>query len=259
VPAETSDCCEDIDGESFDNFEPSEQDRSFSTASSLPRNCLAASAAEAAVMRPVQVAAVESSAAPQGPTASVDCLSHHDPVYDRAVYGEQAGAPIVEPDRSQPELPRGLAEREADERLALFHRLMTPAAGVSSLPALQPAARFIDETRRVARAAQLWAASQVRLLVEGGSSIVAMPPGAAAPMNWDEYADLIDAAARPTSISPGSVVNAMRLPDVHSCDALLHSAASSLNRLGRLLQTAALELEGVIAPHPSQRADLAAP
>jgi hypothetical protein len=169
----------------------------------------------------------------------MDCRSHADAAYDCAVYG---ALPAVQPFVSPPAEPRH--ELPAEELVGIFATLMP----LPDLERRQSHSTFLQSWPRqlykMALGLQNCALSQADHIPLAWlwKQLLADPVSVRQPVSWEEYAALLEATRGPQETPrPATIRSAAE--HVQSGHWLLHSAASSLNHLALLLETAAQRLE----------------
>jgi hypothetical protein len=241
--AQTDDnLCEPDSIESFDDVAPSDD---FDLLPSRRR-------ASAATLAPVRVQlAPSTSSSWQSPLVPLDCLSHYDAVYDLAVYGVSDIQGLV-PSGSGPPTAGNPAAWDNDW-MAIFHGIVQPL--------IDPPARSSKDLRKstpsvtwqttVRSPAVAWASGfsgWLRLRTEQIAVLIGLiaedGTNSAASIGWDEYAEGIDQVRERARLTASPTAISGKPGGVQSGDWLRHSAASSLHRLGWLMQAAGTAMDG---------------
>jgi hypothetical protein len=165
----------------------------------------------------------------------MDCRSGHDAVYDRAVYGVSDDVT----GRAEPALME--AGRVDDAELAsIFHGLVSrqpckplPQAGIRSLRGIR--IRWQAPTAAVGN----WMNYHISATLDGLRQKIGM---SAPRVEWADYVDFADRVSSRAVITAELERTSDAGGSVRSGDWLRHSAASSLYRMGLVLQAAAAEL-----------------
>jgi hypothetical protein len=200
---------------------------------------------------------------------TLDCRSHSDKAYDRLIYGEtDDDIPLVrridQRMNEEPKAPDGewltvfrslvVAERNSSPppqagasvrqsrcpcsvwssamaTMSLGHGILGPSSDWTQLRTLIISVRSWL-TQRISQLVRPWNVSEPRAAA-----------GSTPPLNWDEYAELIDRASGTVSATAVPTGTSGVGRSVRFGGWLRHSAASSLYQLGSLLQAAGLALD----------------
>jgi hypothetical protein len=192
--------------------------------------------------RAVRVEVSEGVANTRRASPDMECRSFYDLVYDRIVYG--VGRVDTLSRRGSVE-PGEFSSLDGEGELtSIFQSFIGPKSESGLLPRRQgPGLLDLRRLRLLVDSAGKWVAGQIARM--GNWLHAAVGRGAVASnaaIDWGDYAELMNEADQPvvlTALPPGT--SDMK-KDVRSGDWLRHSAASSLYRLGTLIQAAALQL-----------------
>jgi len=219
-------------------------------------------------MCPARIQAAENAAASWRFAEAVDCRSHYDPVYDRLIYGvcdedlprkdSKTARPISEPTVYQGDwlatfqslaVPQDKLRPRAQSGALLLRQ--GGSASCLSLSSVVTASSIVrgmvwatvgmDYPRSIATGFSKWLDQRIDGLTRQWALAACSPAGQ--DMNWNEYAELMDRAARPGITTPLGAGISARRQTVRSSGWLRHSAALSLYQLGAFLQAAGQELD----------------
>jgi hypothetical protein len=198
---------------------------------------VAASARRQSRIVPARVEVVERTPETGRIPAPMDCQSHYDAVYDRAVYGAAAvdstrEARVVEQNSV-------VGDSEADDFLSIFRSLSASDRTIPSRRARLLRSKLGAYSAAACNWLRHWSAGLAADVTIANEMKAVASSGQIA---WSDYAELMDRATRDaaaTSSLPGSSDAARGVRSGHW---LRHSAASSLYQLGLVLQSAAVQI-----------------
>lgn len=179
-------------------------------------------------IRAASVVEAERVASPFETLVSVDCSVHDGPAFVAASLTDEVS-------RTLP----------AEEMVELFTTLSVPQAQRRSLLAAPFRMWNSRSLAMYVRGLQHWLSRQTdRLpLVWLARQLLADKVAGTEPVSWNDYATLIDRLPRAEAAPVGTTIQLAEAAPVQSGHWLLHSAASSLNRLALLLELTAQRLE----------------
>jgi hypothetical protein len=181
-------------------------------------------------MRGARIEAAWNAAAVLRTVAPMDCRSYYDAEYDRIVYGAANLSVLQQSVRGQPAVTHAGADIELTE---IFQSFLS--AKSSPHPRLEAGSRLQrTPLRNYAAAFRNWLVAYAALWMPTRPT-----PEQAGPMDWDEYADLIEDASKINVVNPLSSATSRTSKSVRSGDWLRHSAAATLYGVAGYLQEAA--------------------
>jgi hypothetical protein len=174
--------------------------------------------------------------------ADTNYRSFYDLVYDRVVYGVEPTAPVASRERADSG-ESGVTEFDS-EMTSIFQSFVTPKQVIKPHPQAGTTISDLKRLWMLADVAGKWLGGQfgrVRNWLKGAlGREVAASTGA---VDWSEYAELMNEVNGPVALIALPAESSGVKKSVRSGDWLRHSAASSLYRLGTMIQGAALHLE----------------